>query len=121
MILVDTSIWIDHFRVGNVRLSELLESGRVYSHPFVICELALGNLQNRTFILDLLERLPQATSATTAEVMYFIEQYQIAGTGIGYVDASLLASAKLSDLRLWTFDKKLLSATEKIKQQGLVL
>ncbi len=121
MILVDTSVWIDHLRIGNVRLSALLESAQVMCHPFVVGELALGNLKNRTVILESLERLPQAIVAKDSEVMHFIETQKMAGCGIGYIDASLLASAILSDLRLWTFDKKLLAIAKNIKLRGILL
>ena len=110
MILVDTSIWIDHLRSGNQRLSRLLERSQVLAHPWVIGELALGNLHRRGEILRLLRGLPQATVATDVEVMALIDQQALYGSGIGYVDAQLLAATRLSgDARLWTIDARLAS------------
>ena len=110
MIIVDTSVWIDHLRSGNQRLSRLLDRGQVLAHPWVIGELALGNLQRRVEILRLLDGLPQATIATESEVMKLIDQHELYGSGIGYVDAQLLAATRLSgDARLWTIDARLAS------------
>lgn len=111
MILVDTSIWIDHLRQRNERLSKLLNQGLVLAHPFVIGELALGSLQNRAVILGALQDLPQAPVATEGEVLRFIEQNALYGIGIGYIDAHLLAAVRLSPgATLWTRDKRLLAA-----------
>lgn len=111
MILVDTSIWIDHLRQRDERLSKLLIQSQVLAHPFVIGELALGNLQNRAAILDALKDLPQAPVATDDEVQSFIEQNSLYGKGIGYIDAHLLAAVRLSPgATLWTRDKRLLAA-----------
>jgi predicted nucleic acid-binding protein len=111
MILVDTSIWIDHLRQRNERLSKLLNQGQVLAHPFVIGELALGNLQNRAAIIGALQDLPQAPVATEGEVLSFIEQNALYGMGIGYIDAHLLAAVRLSPgATLWTRDKRLLAA-----------
>ncbi|WJW75576.1 type II toxin-antitoxin system VapC family toxin [Thiohalobacter sp. IOR34] len=108
MILVDTSVWIDHFRTGDPGLAALLEDCRVLAHPFVIGELACGNLARRSDILGLLQDLPQATVATDAEVRVFIERHRLMGRGIGYVDAHLLSSAALTEsARLRTRDKRL--------------
>ena len=107
MVLVDTSVWVSHFKDRNPKLKALLMKGRVVSHPFIIGELACGNLKNRKEILSLLEALPTATTANHKEVMYFIEQHRIMGKGLGYVDVHLLASACLSKVRFWTRDKKL--------------
>jgi len=108
VILVDTSIWIDHLRAGDNALTHLLETGRVLAHPLVIGELALGHLRQRQQILDALHDLPQATVATNVEVLAFINRQQLAGLGIGYVDVHLLASVQLTpDARLWTRDKRL--------------
>lgn len=116
MILVDTSIWIDHLRNGDVALSALLEKGRVFAHAFVIGELALGHLRQREVILAAMRDLPQATVATDAEVQLFIEQNSLAGLSIGYVDAHLLASVRLTlGSALWTRDKKLLDVAERMK------
>lgn len=111
MILVDTSIWIDHLRQRDERLSKLLNQGLVLAHPFVIGELALGRLQNRAAILGALQDLPQAPVATDGEVLSFIQQNALSGIGIGYIDAHLLAAVRLAPgAALWTRDKWLLAA-----------
>lgn len=107
MILVDTSVWVAHLRQGNSQLATLLEETGVLVHPFVIGELALGNLNQRNEILGLLENLPTAKVATHDEVLSMIDNRDLAGTGIGWVDAHLLASALLSDVLLWTLDRRL--------------
>lgn len=107
MVLVDTSVWINHLRIGNKRLAYLLHEGKVCCHPFIIGELACGNLKNRSEVLTLLQNLPQVLSVHHPEILLFINNYTLMGTGIGYIDVSLLASAKLSDANLWTFDRKL--------------
>lgn len=110
MILVDTSIWVDHLRVGDPRLIRLLTDVRVLAHPFVTGELALGNLDNRMPILSALQDLPQACVATGLEVLHFIEEKKLSGSGIGYVDAHLLAAVLLTPgTLLWTRDKRLLT------------
>lgn len=110
MILVDTSIWIDHFRHRDEHLIQLLQAGRVISHTFIIGELALGCLKNRNTILDSLKDLPQAVVATDTEVMRFIDENTLFGKGIGFIDAHLLAAARLTPgSRLWTRDKRLLT------------
>ena len=108
MILVDTSVWIEHLRAGDDLLARLLESTQVLTHPFVIGELACGNLSNRTEILSLLADLPRAVVATDVEVLLFIEQHKLMGRGVGYIDAHLLASTALGNsARIWTRDKRL--------------
>ena len=108
MILVDTSIWIDHLRVGDTLLSALLERGDVVVHPWVTGELALGTLADRDEVLHLLGSQPQAVVADDDEIMRLIEVHRLAGTGIGYVDAQLLAATLLTpDARLWTRDRRL--------------
>jgi predicted nucleic acid-binding protein len=115
MILVDTSVWIDHFRQGNVELTRLLNTGQVLTHRFVIGELALGNIQNRNVILSTLQNLPQATVASDEEVLSFIERQALFGSGIGYIDAHLLAATLLSPGSfLWTRDKRLLAESVKL-------
>jgi predicted nucleic acid-binding protein len=114
MILVDTSVWVSHFKDGNPKLKALLMRGRVVCHPFIIGELACGNLKNRKEILSFLEALPTATTADHEEVLYFIEEHRLMGKGLGYVDVYLLASACLSRIRFWTRDKKLREAAEKL-------
>ncbi len=108
MIVVDTSVWVDHLRSGDTALVALLEAREVLTHPFVIGELACGNLANRATIMALLDDLPGVTAAADEEVLFFIERHSLMGCGIGYVDAHLLAAAALSgDTRLWTRDRRL--------------
>lgn len=108
MILADTSVWIEHLRAGHDALAARLDEGRVVIHPFVVGEIALGNLTCREEVLGLLRNLPEAPIATDDEVLAFIEQRGLPGAGVGYVDAHLLASAALLDARsLWTLDRRL--------------
>lgn len=108
MILVDSSVWVDHLRVGEPLLVELLNTGRVMVHPFVIGELVCGNLKHRTEILSLLQNLPATPSASDVEVIFFIDHQRLMGKGIGYVDAHLLAAASLRGSgKIWTRDKRL--------------
>lgn len=107
MILADTSIWIHHLRLGNDRLGGLLSDGQVVCHPFVIGELACGNMKNRAEVLLLLDRLPSAVLATQNEVLTLIEARRLMGRGLGWVDAHLLGAAVLQGFRLWTLDRQL--------------
>lgn len=108
MILVDTSVWVEHLRAGKSALISALESGSVSTHPFVIGELACGNLANRREVLQLLRRLPSAPAATDSEILAFIEARALMGRGISYVDVHVLAAAVLAgDTHLWTLDKRL--------------
>ena len=116
MILVDTSVWVEHLRHGLPRLAMFLQEGEVLIHPWVIGELACGNLRNRSQVLELLQGLPAATVASDAEVLLLIERDRLMGRGIGYVDAHLLASARLSHCRLWTQDRRLAAVAQ---QRGL--
>lgn len=109
MTLVDTSVWIEHFRAGASGLRALLEDEQVLTHPFVIGELTCGNIRNRAEILGLLERLPQVRAADHQEVMAFVAGRRLYGRGIGWLDAHLLASALLSKAALWTLDRPLVS------------
>jgi predicted nucleic acid-binding protein len=110
VILVDTSIWVDHFRAHDAALAAALERGEVLSHPFVVGELACGTLRNRNRILGLLQALPSAPMASHAEALAFIEGRGLMGSGIGYVDVHLLAAVVLAaDARLWTGDQRLLA------------
>lgn len=115
MILVDTSIWVDHLRAGLPALAHELDRGWVLGHPWVTGEIALGHLSRRSEVLGLLDALPQAEVATTAEVAALIEDQRLHGLGIGYVDAQLLASARLTrDARLWTGDRRLARAAVRL-------
>ena len=108
MILVDTSVWIDHLRAGDAELATLLNGSQVLMHPFVLGELACGNLRNRTEVLALLKDLPQAVLANDEEVLFFIERHALMGRGMGYVDAHLLAAVTLGGVtKIWTRDKRL--------------
>jgi len=107
LVLVDTSIWVTHFRVCENHLVQLLELGLVACHPFIIGELACGSLKNRKEIVHLLEALPDVPVLRHQEVMSFIEYRKIMSKGVGYVDTHLLGSSILSGIPLWTFDKSL--------------
>jgi len=107
MILVDTSVWVDHFRKGNAKLAALLETNKVICHPYIIGELACGNLKNRAEILSLLQALPPAVPARDEEVLQFINQHRLMGKGLGYIDVHLLASARLTGATFWSLDKTL--------------
>jgi len=111
LILVDTSIWIDHLRAGDAGLIQLLNTAQVLVHPFVIGELALGNLRQRDLILTAISDLPRAEVATDMEVLHFVDRHALFGLGIGYVDAHLLAATRLkAGTALWTRDKRLAAA-----------
>lgn len=116
MILVDTSIWIDHLRQGSEHLAVLLGQGQVLVHTHVFGELALGNLQNRDVVLGALKELPRVPVATDDEVFQFIEVNAVFGRGIGYTDAHLLAAVRLAPgTRIWTRDKRLLAVAAELK------
>ena len=116
MILVDTSVWVHHLRNGAPALAVVLEQGRVLMHPFVLGELACGNLKNRGELLRLLGDLPAAPSATDSEALNYIDRRALMGRGIGYVDVHLLASVALAGAaRLWTRDKRLAAVAADLK------
>jgi predicted nucleic acid-binding protein len=115
MILVDTSVWIDHLRAGDEDLARLLERADVLAHPWVTGELALGRLRRRGEVLGLLGRLPQATVATDSEILALVERHTLHGIGIGYVDVQLLAASMLTaDARLWSRDRRLATAASRL-------
>jgi predicted nucleic acid-binding protein len=115
MILADTSIWVDHLRKSNATLQKLLEMGQVLCHPFIIGELAMGNLKQRHAILSALQNLPEAVTAHHDEVMQFISGQSLSGMGVGFVDAHLLAAVQLTpEALLWTRDQRLLSVAQKL-------
>lgn len=115
MILVDTSVWVDHLRSGDAQLAALLERGGVVMHPFVVGEIACGSLTHRGSIIELLCELPAAAVAESEEVLGFIERHALHGKGIGYVDVHLLASVALTQgACLWTRDKRLQAAAEEL-------
>ena len=115
MVLVDTSVWVDHFRNGNAQLISLLNDGDVLCHHFIVGELACGNLKNRKEVLSLLQELPMATQANHKEIMKFIEINKLMGKGLGYIDMHLLAAALLSNVSLWSLDKKLNDVSVELK------
>lgn len=107
MILVDTSVWVDHLRHGDAQLTALLEAATVAMHPFIVGEIACVSLSNRAATLELLQQLPMAPVAEFDEVLGYIERHKLHGKGIGYVDVHLLASAAIGGNKLWTRDKRL--------------
>jgi predicted nucleic acid-binding protein len=114
MVLADTSIWVSHFRDKNPPHKSLLMEGMIVCHPFVIGDLACGNLRNRKEILSLLEALPEATEASHEEILRLIETNQLMGIDLDYIDVHLLASALLSTALLWTKDKHLKEAANQL-------
>lgn len=114
MILVDTSVWVDHLRRGNSRLADLLERNDVVMHPFIVGEIACGSLTNRTVTLELLQQLPMSVVAEYEEVLGYVEHQELHGKGIGYVDVHLLASAVIENARIWTLDKRLSTVAQEL-------
>lgn len=114
MVLVDTSVWISHLREGNKELETLLNNGDVMCHPFIMGELACGNIKNRIEILSLLRLLPVVIQAENEEVLQFIEANNLMGKGLGYIDMHLAASALLSGVPMWTLDKSLAKISKKL-------
>ena len=114
MILVDSSVWIDHIRSTDSVLESLLNDNKVCSHLFVIGELALGSISSRAKLLASIQSLPQLISAEDFEVLRLIERHKLFSKGIGYIDVHLLASALLSSVKLWTRDKALRAVAEKL-------
>lgn len=112
MLLVDTSVWIDHLRSGSKKLAGYLNEGNVVCHPFIIGKLACGNIKNRTKILDMLESIPAVKVAEQNEVLQLISKHKLHGKGIGWIDCHLLASSFISNCKLWTFDKPLLKVAK---------
>ena len=115
MILVDTSVWVDHLRRGSRELSAILTEGLVVCHPFVIGELACGNMRNRAEILSLLAALPSATVAGHDEAMRLLSGRKLHGKGLGWIDVHILASSLLSGCTLWTKDRALAAAARTLK------
>jgi predicted nucleic acid-binding protein len=114
-VLVDTSVWVNHFRSSNSHLEDLLGNTEVVCHPLVIGELACGNLKNRQEILALLGALPMAREVEHEEALEFIEDNKLMGKGIGFIDIVLLASSRLSAIPIWTNDRKLKEAAQELK------
>jgi len=107
MVLVDTSVWVRHLREGDSDLEQLLNNGEVMCHPYIVGELACGNMKNRREVLSLLQLLPLATLARHEEILQFIEMNHLMGKGLGYLDVHLAASAVLSGVPILSYDKKL--------------
>jgi hypothetical protein len=114
MVLVDTSVWVRFLREGDRHLAELLDQGIIVCHPFIIGELACGRIHNRREILGLLQALPSAEVLQQSELLQFIERHGLMGTGLGFVDVHLLASAILTGVSFWTHDKRLKRASFKL-------
>jgi predicted nucleic acid-binding protein len=115
LILVDTSIWVDHLRSKDVGLTRLLNDRQVSTHPFVVGELAVGSLRNRDEILLMLSFLPVANVASHEEVLEFISNFSLAGQGLGYIDVHLLAAISLTPgTSFWSKDKRLVGAAERL-------
>jgi len=114
LILVDTSVWVDHLRADDVRLRELLLDGQVLCHPFVVGELACGSLRRRGEILSLLGELPRLPAMASEDILRFIEVHRLMGRGLGWVDVHLLASAFVARERLWTKDRRLADAAKRV-------
>jgi predicted nucleic acid-binding protein len=112
--LVDTSVWVDHFRTPHHPLAALLEDGEVLCHPFVIGELACGHLRRRAEILALLADLPRLPALATEEVMAFVEGHRLMGKGLGWVDVHVLAATVASRETLWTKDRRLADAATRL-------
>jgi len=115
VILVDSSVWIDHFRKPSSRLADLLHGEEVLVHPLVIGEIACGNLKNRTEIIGLLHALPQAHQADDEEILFFIEHHSLNGRGVGLIDVHLLASCFTDRCLLWTADKRLKAMAQQLR------
>jgi hypothetical protein len=116
VILVDTSIWVDHLRGGDHLLAGLLIRGEVLMHPFVTGELALGHIRQRDLIIRAFSKLPQAVAANDREVLQFIDLHALSGTGIGYIDAHLLAAVRLTPgASFWTRDRRLFDIADRLR------
>lgn len=115
MILVDTSVWVEHLRRGDARLADLLTQGLVVAHPFIVGEIACGSLAKRSLVLELLQDLPSVVVADHEEALGFIERHRLHGKGIGYIDVHLLASVALTvGSRMWTRDRRLGAVAEQL-------
>ena len=114
MVLVDTSVWISHLRRHDQRLDDLLGLEFIFCHPMVIGEISCGNLKDRSLILSLLEELPQPAVPTHQEVLGFIEQHRLMGLGLGFIDVHLLAACQMAGLSVWTQDKPLQRAAQRL-------
>jgi predicted nucleic acid-binding protein len=114
-VLVDTSVWIEHFHRADPALQACLQAGLVWTHPVIIGELAAGRLRQRTDILRHLEKLPRADEIDLAEGLHFLKEHSLAGRGLSWSDVQLLAAARIDRLKLWTRDRALATATRELK------
>lgn len=114
MILVDSSIWIDHIRAPAIQLARLLETERILQHPMVTAEIALGSFKTRAKVIELLQLLPQARVVSMGDLLKFIEDQRLHGGGIGFVDAHLLAATEAEGALIWTGDKRLKAKAEEL-------
>jgi len=112
MVLVDTSVWVRHLREGDPDLKQLLNDGQVMCHPYIVGELACGNMKNRREVLSLMQLLPLATLAQHEEILQFIELNHLMGKGLGYIDVHLSASALLTRVPMWSYDNRLNEVNE---------
>jgi predicted nucleic acid-binding protein len=117
-VLADTSVWVDHLRRGNRLLAEHLQEARVLCHPFVIGELACGNLKHREEVLSLIAALPRVPAARDDEVLAFVEANRLTGRGLSWIDMHLLASTRLAHKALWTLDKRLAAAARSLNVEA---
>jgi hypothetical protein len=115
VILADTSVWVDHFRRGNATLAALLETGEVMVHPFVIGELACGNLRARRTVLPMLEGLPAVPVLSHEEALQFLHANKLNGQGLGWIDLHLLGASALAGIPLWTLDRRLAAAGARLR------
>jgi hypothetical protein len=115
VILVDTSVWIDHLRRSIPDLMHELQNGTIASHPFVVGELALGHFRNRDETVDLLRELPGLKVAAHDEVLEFVLRHDLPGRGIGWIDAHLLCAAHANDVPIWTHDRRLGACAAKLR------
>ena len=120
MVLVDTSVWIEHLRRRSERLAGLLEEGLVVCHPFVVGELACGHLARRAEMLALLQRLPTLAMVSPDEALRFVDAQHLAGSGLGWVDVHLLAAARIAGAGLWTADRRLAKMADTLDSSTLV-
>ena len=115
MVLADTSVWVNHLRKGNSRLSALLHETGVVCHPCIVGELACGNIKNRKEVLELIQSLPIIPVITQDEFLHFVDSHKLMGLGLGFVDVHLLASSRLAGIPIWTGDKSLQNAADQLK------
>lgn len=111
-VLIDTNLWVKFLRESNPVMRELLKEDLVATHSCVIGELFVGSIASRSMMLDFMQRLPQVTEAEPVEALTLIERKHLWGLGLQWNDILLLASAKISGVRLWTLDKRLAQAAE---------